>query len=297
MSPPQQPTPRIRVGIGGWLYEPWRGTFYPDGLAQHRELEHASRQIDMIEINSTYYRSQAPATFAKWRDDTPDDFLFSVKAPMYATNRRVLAEAGEIVQKFINGGVGELAGKLGPIVWEFAPTKVFDPVDLAAFLKLVPQTIAGRRARHVLDVRHPSFRSTEFLAMARQAGMACAFTDADDPASFADVTADFVYTRVKRSSAKFAKGMKAQDVDRLARRARLWAVGGEPGDVPRVELPRIALPGVEDSQAGMPGRDKQGIETKRDVFVLIVSGDKEKAPLAAMALKKRLALSPRAPRS
>lgn len=264
---------RIRVGIGGWLFEPWRGTFYPEGLAQHRELAHASRQLDMIEINSTYYRSQSPATFAKWRDDTPDDFLFSVKAPMYATNRRVLADAGEIVAKFVTGGVGELGGKLGPIVWEFAPTKMFDAVDFAAFLELLPQTIAGMHARHVLDVRHPSFKSREFLAMARQHAMACAFTDADDPASFADVTADFVYTRVKRSNTKFARGMKAQDVDRLAQRAKLWAAGGEPDDVPRVE--GVTL-----------------IHAPRDVFVLIVSGDKEKAPLAAMALRKKLSAPP-----
>lgn len=283
MSPPHQHR-RIRVGIGGWLHEPWRATFYPEGLAQHRELAYASRQLDMIEINSTFYRSQTPATFARWRDETPDDFLFSVKAPMYATNRRVLAEAGEIVEKFVNGGVGELGNKLGPIVWEFAPTKVFDAQDFAAFLGVLSQTIAGLPARHVLDVRHPSFKSAEFLAMARKAAIACAFSDADDPASFADVTADFVYTRVKRANAKFAKGMKAHDVDRLAERARLWAAGGEPDDVPRVEEPPVVVP------------------TPRDVFVLIVNGDKEKAPLAAMALRRKLALAtasvkPRAPRS
>ena len=316
MSPPDRPNSRIHVGIGGWLYEPWRGTFYPEGLAHHRELAYASRQLDMIEINSTYYRSQTPETFAKWRDDTPDDFVFSVKAPMYATNRRVLADAGEIVEKFVNGGVGELRSKLGPIVWEFAPTKVFDALDFAAFLRLVPRTIAGMRARHVLDVRHPSFKSTEFLAMARKAAMACAFTDADDPASFADVTADFVYTRVKRSNAKFAKGMKAQVIDRLAERARVWAAGGEPDDVPRVEEPQAVAPHAVVPQTVMPQvaavpslpriatpqAPLQVPPTPREVFVLIVSGDKEKAPLAAIALRKKLSLEktlikPRAPRS
>ena len=263
----------IRTGIGGWLYEPWRGTFYPDDLPQSRELHYASRQFDVIEINSTYYRSQAPAPYAKWRDDTPDGFVFALKAPMYATNRRVLADAGEIVDKFANGGVAELGPKLGPIVWEFAPTKVFDPKDFAAFLRLVPRTIGGVRARHVLDVRHPSFKCVEFIALARSAGMACAFTDAGDPtdpSAFADVTADFVYARIKRANAKYARGMKPADLDRLAERARLWASGREPDDVPRGEP--------------SPGK----IAGPRDVFMLIVSGDKEKAPAAALALKKRL---------
>lgn len=268
MSEPDIRVPSIRVGIGGWLYEPWRGTFYPADVAQSRELHYASRQLDVIEINSTFYRSQTPSTFAKWRDETPDGFVFSVKAPMFATNRRVLAEAGEIVAKFTSS-VAELGSKLGPIVWEFAPAKVFDPQDFGAFLKLVPEAIAGQRVRHVLDVRNPSFKSEAFLDVARKAGMACAFTDADDPASFADVTSDFVYVRMKRSNAKYAKGMKVADIDLLAGRARTWAAGGEPDDVPRV--------------VGIPTQ-----EQPRDVFLLIVNGDKEKAPALAMALRKRL---------
>ena len=270
MSKTQHSIPTIRAGIGGWLFEPWRGTFYPGNLAQSRELEYASRQLDVIEINSTYSRAQTPATFAKWRDATPEGFVFAVKAPMYATNRRVLADGGEIIAGFAGGGVVELGPKLGPIVWEFAPTKVFDPVDFSAFVKLVPRTVAGRPARHVLDVRHPSFKCDAFVALARDAGMAAAFTDADDPASFADVTADFVYARIKRASAKWASGFRPRDLDRLVERARLWADGGEPDDVPRV--------------AAAPAERAE----PRDVFMMIVSGDKEKAPAAAIALRKRL---------
>ena len=121
--------PAIRVGVGGWVFPPWRDNFYPTGWPQKRELEYASRQLSTIEIDSTFYRPQKPATFAKWRDETPADFVFSVKASMFATNRRVLAESGESVRRFLNGGITELAGKLGPIVWQFMPAKRFDPAD------------------------------------------------------------------------------------------------------------------------------------------------------------------------
>ena len=259
----------IRIGIGGWLYAPWRGTFYPDGLAQSRELSYASARLDIIEINSTYYRAQTPSTFAKWREETPDGFMFSVKAPMFATNRKVLADAGPVVEKFVSGGVAELGPKLGPVVWEFAPTKPFDADDFGAFVAMLPEKIGGMRAMHVLDVRHPSFRSVEYLKLARNAGITTVFTDADDPASFADITGSFIYARVKRASAKFVHGFKAQELDRLAARAMIWASGGEPDDVPRVE----------------PSR---GPGNPRPVFMLMISGDKQKAPAAATALRRRL---------
>ena len=115
--------PHIRIGIGGWTYEPWRGPFYPAGLAQKRELEFASRKLTSIEINGTYYGSQKPETFAKWRDETPDDFVFALKAPRFATNRRVLAEAEQSIERFFGGGVLELRDKLGPINWQFMATK------------------------------------------------------------------------------------------------------------------------------------------------------------------------------
>src|SRR5215203_3284067 len=144
MSAATKPAPRIRVGVGGWTFEPWRDNLSPAGRPQGRELEYASRKLSAIEINGTYYSSQKPATFAKWRDETPDDFIFSLKASRFATNRRVLAEAGESIQRFVTGGITELAHKLGPIVWQFAPTKRFDPVDFEAFLALLPMRLDGR---------------------------------------------------------------------------------------------------------------------------------------------------------
>src|SRR5438270_6458737 len=153
-----RPAGRIRVGVGGWTYDAWRGTFYPKGLAQKRELEYASRQLTSIEINGTFYGAQKPETFAKWRDDTPDDFVFSVKAPRFATNRDVLADAGRSIARFFAGGVMELKDKLGPINWQFLPTKEFDHGDFEAFLRLLPKEVGGRALRHVVEVRHGSFR-------------------------------------------------------------------------------------------------------------------------------------------
>ena len=150
---------RIRVGVGGWTYEPWRDNFFPAGLPQKAELEYASRRLTAIEINGTYYRTQNAKSFAKWRDETPADFVFSVKASRYATNRKLLAEAGDSVERFIGSGIAELGAKLGPIVWQFMPTKHFEPDDFEAFLKLLPEQVDGCRLRHVMDVRHPSFMS------------------------------------------------------------------------------------------------------------------------------------------
>src|ERR1700761_3016742 len=154
---------KIRVGIGGWTFEPGRGSFYPEDLTQSKDPHSASREVTAIEINGTYYGSQKPATFAKWRDETPDDFVFSLKATRYATNRRVLAEAGESVERFVNSGIAELGPKLGPILWQFAPTKVFDPDDFGAFLALLPKKVDGQALRHVLEVRHPSFMVPEYI--------------------------------------------------------------------------------------------------------------------------------------
>jgi uncharacterized protein YecE (DUF72 family) len=260
----------IRVGVGGWTYEPWRDNFYPAGWPHARELEYASRRLSAIEINGTYYSSQKPATFAKWREQTPDDFVFSLKASRFATNRRVLADAGESVQRFVGSGITELAHKLGPIVWQFAPTKVFDPVDFEAFLKLLPASAAGVALRHVLDVRHASFKSAEYLALARRHRAATVFTDSDDYPSFADLTGDFVYCRMMRTDASLSDGIPAQAAAQLASCAKAWRDGGEPNGVPRIEpaAPARAAP--------------------RDVFMYFISGAKEKAPAAAMALLREL---------
>ena len=256
---------RIFVGVGGWNYAPWRGTFYPAKLVQKRELGYASRQLSAIEINGTYYRTQAPTSFAKWRDETPDDFVFSLKALRYATNRRVLAEAGESVERFVASGPEELDAKLGPIVWQFAPTKAFDPGDFGAFLDLLPKQAGRLPLRHVLDVRHDSFKSPEFIALACKHGAAAVFTDSAKFPSFADVTADFVYARLMESKPDVETGYSAKELKQWADRARIWAAGGEPDDLPRVEK-TVAK------------------KTPRDVFIYFINGAKERAPAAAVAL-------------
>ena len=264
----------IRVGVGGWTYEPWRETFYPRDLAQKRELEYASRQFTAIEVNGTFYGTQKPAVFAKWRDETPDDFVFSVKASRYATNRRVLAEAGESIERFVGSGLSELGNKLGPLLWQFAPTKQFDPGDFGAFLKLLPAKLEGRPLRHVLDVRHESFMTEEFLALARKHKAAVVFADSDEYPSFADATTDFIYARLMRTQSKIKTGYAPMALAAWAERARTWASGKEPDDLPRV------------GKAQKP-------EASRDVFVFMISGAKERAPAAARGLIERLRLGER----
>ncbi|HEY4080469.1 MAG TPA: DUF72 domain-containing protein [Burkholderiaceae bacterium] len=261
--------PGIHIGIGGWNFEPWRQTFYPPDLPAARELEWASRQLSAIEINSTYYSSQKPTTFAKWRDATPEGFVFSVKASRFATNRRVLGEAGESVQRFVEGGIAELGPKLGPIVWQFAPTKRFDAADFEAFLKLLPTSVSGLPLRHALDVRHESFRSADYLALARRYSAATVFTESDDYPPIADLTGDFVYTRIMRTQSELTEGVSADTLDALASCAQAWHTGGEPSGLPLVGEPAAAC-------------------APRDVFMFFISGAKERAPAAAMALMKRL---------
>jgi len=260
----------IRVGVGGWTFEPWRNNFYPAGWPRGRELEYASRRLSAIEVNGTYYSSQRPVTFAKWRDQTPEDFVFSLKASRFATNRRVLAEAGESIRRFVQGGIAELAHKLGPIVWQFAPTKRFDPPDFEAFLKLLPAQVDGLPLRHVLDVRHDSFKSSDYLMLARRYQVASVFTDSDDYPSFADITGGFVYARMMRTDANLPEGCTAQALAQIAACAQTWKDGGEPAGLPRIEA-RLT-----------------GMTAPRDVFMFFIGGAKEKAPAAAIALLQRL---------
>lgn len=259
----------IRVGIGGWTYAPWRDNFYPKGLVQRRELEYASRHVSAIEINGTWYGAQKPATYAKWRDETPDGFLFSAKAPMRITMARTLANTGAQVDAFV-GDIATMGDKLGPIVWQFDPTRRLQRDDFAGFLSLLPREIDGRRIRHVLDVRVAAFVDTAFLALAREHGMATVFTDSPDYPSFADVTADFVYARLMRSRAEVPTGYPQDALARWAERARTWASGGVPDDLPYLE-----------SQAPDAGK-------RRDVFLYFISSAKERNPAAAMALLRRL---------
>ncbi|HEU4663335.1 MAG TPA: DUF72 domain-containing protein [Dokdonella sp.] len=259
----------VRVGIGGWTYAPWRDTFYPAGLVQRRELEYASRHVTAIEVNGTYYAAQKPATYAKWRSETPDGFVFSLKAPRYGTDRRVLADAGKVVDAFVHGGLAELGDRLGPINWQFAPEKAFEPDDLAAFLDLLPRELDGRPLRHVLEVRHASFACADFLALARAHRVATVFTDSPTHPSFADVTADFVYARLVRSEAVHATGYAPAALDAWADRARTWAAGGDPADLPRIATPTSTA-------------------APRDVFVYFSGAAKDRNPAAAMALLSRL---------
>jgi uncharacterized protein YecE (DUF72 family) len=261
---------RIRVGVGGWTYEPWRDNFYPAGWPKTRELEYASRQLSAIEINATYHGTQRRPSFAKWRDETPDDFVFSVKASRYATNRRVLAEAGDSIARFVDSGIAELGPKLGPIVWQFATTKHFEADDFGAFLALLPKQVEGVALRHVLDVRHASFMCPEYLALARRHGAATVFTDSDDYPSFADPTADFIYARLMRADAAEPGGYAPPALDAWRERVRQWSRGEEPADLPRVEVAQKAA------------------RPPREVYVYFINGAKERAPAAALALLERL---------
>jgi len=261
---------KIRIGVGGWTYEPWRGSFFPKGLVHAKELEYAGSKLTSIEINGTYYGSQKPASFIKWRDETPDDFVFAVKGPRFATNRRVLAEAGQSIEYFFKTGVTELKAKLGPINWQFATTKRFDADDFGAFLKLLPKSVDGLAIRHAVEVRHESFKSPEFVALARAHDVAVVIAADSDYPEIADVTAPFVYARIMGTSETEENGYSAPALDQWAKRAKTWAAGGSPQDLPTV--------------GAAPKSDAAG----REVFLYVISGHKERNPAAAMALIERV---------
>lgn len=242
---------RILIGIGGWTYEPWRGLFYPKGLSQKKELAFASRALTSIEINGTYYSSFKPATWAKWHAETPDGFVFAVKASRFCTNRRQLAGAGESVMRFITQGLSELKDRLGPINWQFMATKKFDPEDFEAFLKLLPPEVDGLPLRHALEVRSPTFKDKRFYDLARKYNAAIVFADDDDFPEIDEPTADFTYARLMRTKASVKAGYKPAELDAWAKRARAWAKRG-------------------------------------DAFVYFISGAKERDPAAAQALIERV---------
>lgn len=269
MSSRKRTSGTIRIGIGGWTYEPWRGTFYPDGLPQKRELEHASRQLSSIEINGTYYGAQKPATYAKWHEETPDDFVFALKAPRFAMNRSVLAEAGKTIARFFASGVAELKDKLGPINWQFLPTKKFEAADFEAFLKLLPVEVGGRALRHVVEVRHRSFRTPDFVELARKYHVAVVLAGDSGYPQIADLTAPFVYARIMGTHETQALGYSNAALDLWAARARAWASGTAPDGLEYVQ--------------------PDGAEPEpRDVFLYVISGHKVRNPVAAMSLIERL---------
>ena len=242
---------RILVGIGGWTFAPWRGVFYPKGLPHKRELEFASRRLTSIEINGTYYSTFKPASWAKWRDETPADFVFAVKGSRFCTNRKVLAGAGPSIEVFVNQGLHELSDRLGPINWQLMETKKFDPEDLEGFLKLLPREVHGVRLRHALEVRHASFKDERFYDLARRYGVAMVFADHEEFPAIDQPTADFTYARLMRTAEKPKTGYKPAALDRWAAQAQAWSKRG-------------------------------------DAFVYFISGAKERNPAAAQALIERV---------
>lgn len=271
-KPPGKPTGtagQIRIGIGGWTFAPWRGVFYPEKLTQAKELSYAASKLTSIEINGTFYGSQKPESFRKWASEVPDGFVFSLKGPRFATNRRVLAEAGESVQRFYDSGVLELGDKLGPVLWQFAPTKKFDPSDFGAFLDLLPREIAGRRLRHVVEVRHDSFCVPEFIALLRQFNTPVVFSEHATYPAIADVTADFIYARLQKGDDSIETCYPPKALDAWAKRLEIWAGGGEPTDLPRVT-------------------DTALKKQPRDVFAYVIHEAKVRAPAGAMALIERV---------
>ncbi len=261
---------KIRIGIGGWNFAPWRGVFYPAGLAQAKELEYAASRLTSIEINSTFYGPQKPESFRKWAAAVPDGFLFSVKGPRFATNRRVLAEAGDSIKRFLDSGVLLLGDRLGPLLWQFAPSKKFAAGDCGKFLELLPEKAGGRRLRHVVEVRHASFCTAEFVALLRDFAVPAAFADHATYPALADITGDFVYARLQRGQDAIPTAYPPQDLDAWAGRLRLWAQGKAPGDLPYVD----------------PARAPKS--APRDVFCYVIHEGKVRAPAAAMALIERL---------
>ena len=241
----------IFVGIGGWTFEPWRGVFYPEDLTQKRELEYASRQLTSIEINGTYYSSFKPASWAKWRDETPNGFVFAVKASRFCTNRKVLADAGESVQRFVGQGLVELKDRLGPINWQFMATKKFDPADFEAFLKLLPREVGKLPLRHALEVRHDSFKDERFYDLARKYKAAIVYAHDKDFPEIDEPTADFTYARLMASREDLAQGVTDKELDGFAKQAKAWAKRG-------------------------------------DVFLYFISGAKVRNPAAAQVLIKKL---------
>jgi uncharacterized protein YecE (DUF72 family) len=242
----------IRIGIGGWVYPPWRGAFYPPGLRQAEELAYASRHVTAIEINGTFYRIQTPASFRKWHDETPEDFVFSLKGPRFLTHRAELASAEPYIERFLASGLLDLHDKLGPILWQFAPTKQFDAADLAAFLDLLPREREGRAIRHVIEARHRSFQCPEFIDLVRKHGAAGALVDDAHHPEFTELTADFVYLRLRRCAEDEPSGYPPDALDRWAERLRGWSAEG------------------------------------RDCFLYFINGAKIRAPAAAQALLARL---------
>lgn len=237
----------IRVGIGGWNYEPWNETFYPKGTSAAKQLEYASSKVTAIEINATFYRTQSAASFKKWADSTPDDFMFSVKAPRAAVQRKDLREAKDSIEWFFNSGVGELGAKLGPIFWQMAPYKKFDLAEMTAYFDMLPAKLKKLPLRHALEVRHASFQDEAFLKLARERNVAVATVESEKHPLIVEPTADFAYARLELTQADEPTGYPKPALKKWAKTARDWEKSG-------------------------------------DVFLYFISGAKQRNPAAAMAM-------------
>jgi uncharacterized protein YecE (DUF72 family) len=262
----------IRIGIGGWTYEPWRGTFFPEKWPKARELDYAASKLTAIEVNGTYYGSQKPATFANWAKAATDGFVFSLKASRFCTNRKVLADGAESIEKFLSQGIVELGDKLGPILWQFMPTKKFDADDFGAFLKLLPDKRDGLPLSHVVDVRHESFRDPAFIALIRAAGVSVVHTDSPDYPAIGDASGPVHYARLMNAREEEPAGYTLAEIDRWTAAAKGWA-RGETGDAFPLAAPDAPAP-----------------DRPRDVFVFYINGAKVRAPHAAMAMIEKLAV-------
>lgn len=247
----------IRVGIGGWSFAPWRGSFYPAGLPLKQELHFASRKVTAIEVNGTFYRTQTPASFARWAADTPEDFSFAIKAARGATYKTDPAEREGSIQRFLHSGLTQLGSKLGPILWQFPANRRFDSEAMTAFLRLLPTALDGARLRHVVEAGHASFEDPAWFALLREYNVAAALMDTE-PSTPIEITADFVYARLKRNAADAPDGYADAALDQWATRLSGWSKG------------KPAAPPLE-------------------CFVFFIAGDKERAPDAAQAMLKRLA--------
>lgn len=237
----------IRVGIGGWSYEPWRETFYPKDVPAAKELEYASRQVTAIEINATFYRTQSAASFKKWAAATPDDFVFSVKAPRAAVQRKDLREAAQSIEWFFNSGVGELGSKLGPIFWQMAPYKKYDPAEMGAYFDLLPAKLGKLKLRHAIEVRHESFACDEFMDLARKRNIAVVTVESEKHPLIVEPTADFAYARLELTQSDEPTGYPKAALKKWLKAARDWEKTGE-------------------------------------VFLYFISGAKERNPAAAKAM-------------
>lgn len=242
----------IRVGIGGWNYEPWRGTFYPETLAKTRELEYAASRLTAIEINSTFYSGQKPAIFAKWRNAAPDGFVYTLKANRACTQRKDLSQSGESIARFVGQGIVELGDRLGPILWQLPATKKFDAGQIEAFLAMLPPSHDGVPLRHAVEPRHESFDDPAFFELVRKAGVAVVFADSPKYPRFAEQTGPFTYARLQDTREDVVTGYDDAALDAWAAKARSWSTGG------------------------------------REVFMFFIAGAKERNPAAAEALIARL---------